>query len=90
MRKITIFEEEWSGLTRLAFAPMRVVFALDELGTEVVGALLRDGLVADEAGRYDVTELGRRVLKANPDPFASGMRIWFEPGPGRPGTSPLP
>lgn len=81
MRNITILEEEWSGLTRLAFAPMRGIFALEELGAAVIGALLRNGLVADEAGLYNVTALGRRVLKANPDPFPTGVRIWLEPRP---------
>lgn len=79
MRKITTFEEEWSGLGRLAFASMRLIFALEELGEEVVRALIRDGLVSEEAGRLAVTEVGLRVLKANPHPFVSGIRVWIDP-----------
>jgi len=79
MRKITIFQDEWSGLTRLAFAPMRVVFALEELGEDVVEALLRNGLVVEKAERLSVSEVGARVLRANPPQFGSETRVWLEP-----------
>lgn len=79
MRKITVFDDEWSGLSRLAFAPMRVIFALEELGADVVEALTRDGLAIKEADRLSVTSLGARLIQANPHPFQGGIRVWLEP-----------
>ncbi|AMV19217.1 hypothetical protein [Planctomyces sp. SH-PL14] len=79
MRKITLFDDEWSGLTRLAFAPMRVIFALEELGADVIEVLTREGLAVKDADRLSVTPLGVRLVQAKLTPFADGVRVWLEP-----------
>lgn len=78
MRKITILEDEWSGLMRLSFAPMRFVFAREELGATVVEALTRHGLAMKEAERLSVTPLGVQLLAAKLQPLANGLRVWIE------------
>lgn len=79
MQKITILEDEWTGLQQLAAIPRRRVFVEDEFGSEVLRFLIQKGLVEDHDGVIQSTDRGLAVLNAKSPASPLGVRIWFDP-----------
>jgi hypothetical protein len=78
MQKITFLEDEWTGLVQLVAIPRRRVFVEEHVGREVLRFLIQKGLVEDRDDLIQATDLGLRVLKANPPVSPLGVRIWYE------------